>query len=466
MFATHNVCSGMKFVDRKEEIARLEKALHGVEPAGLVVVYGRRRLGKSTLIKRVLRKGDLYFMADNSLATQQRRLLAELISTKYKNFASAEYVGWEALFLHLNDLATEHFTLCLDEFPMLVRSDSSLPSVLQKLLDTKQLRYTILLCGSAQQMMQGLVLDATEPLYGRADALVRLTPIKIAYLQEVLGTDAVVTIEEYSVWGGVPRYWELRERANSLMEAVKDTLLTTNGTLYDEPTRLFMDDLQQTSLSSTLLSLIGNGAHRLVEIAARMGKPATELNRPLAKLTSLGFVEVERPFGETVRSSKRSLYKIADPFMAFFYRFILPNRSLIALERTDVVAEMIGRQMSQYVAVEWERLCRRAVSGNVVCGTRWGTASRWWGTIDRGRMVEFDLVAESLDGGKVLVGECKWTEGEETVGLLAGLRERSKGCPFVKGREVVPVVFLKRPARDGVVSNVFLPDHVVADNFE
>lgn len=139
-----------------------------------------------------------------------------------------------------------------------MKVDSTLPSVLQKLIDTKTLKYTILLCGSSQQMMQGLVLDAAEPLYGRADTIMRLAPIKVRFLQEVLHTDAVSTIEEYVIWGGVPRYWELRERERSMMEAVKYHVLDVNGTLYEEPVRLFMDDMSQTTMSSTLLSLIGN----------------------------------------------------------------------------------------------------------------------------------------------------------------------------------------------------------------
>lgn len=107
-------------------------------------------------------------------------------------------------------------------------------------------------------------------------------------MQEILQSDAVATIEEYAVWGGVPRYWELREREPSLIEAVRYHILDVNGTLYEEPSRLFMDDLTQTTLSSTLLSLIGNGVNRLSEIAGKMGKPSTELSRPLGKLINLG----------------------------------------------------------------------------------------------------------------------------------------------------------------------------------
>ena len=455
----------MEFVDRIDEQRRLHQAIHGDNHSGLVVVYGRRRLGKSTLIKQVFQDDDVYFMADNSDAGQQRRLLAKALSYKFEAFDKVDYPDWESLFLQLNYRTEQHFCLCIDEFPFVVKEDNALPSVLQKLIDTKSLKYTILLCGSSQQMMQGLVLDAAEPLYGRADTIIHLSPIKVKFLQEILKSDAVATIEEYAVWGGVPRYWELRERELSMLDAVKYHILNTNGTLYEEPTRLFMDDLTQTTLSSTLLYLIGNGVNRLSEIAGKMGKPSTELSRPLGKLVSLGFVERDIPFGESSRSTKRSVYKVVDPFMSFFYRYVVPNRSLIALGRTEMVCGMIGGSFSAFVGARWEILCRQAVSGNVIDNTVWNVSGRWWGSVSRDKSVELDIVAESLDKKRVLVGECKWTEGEYADRLFADLKERASLCPFIKGREVVYVLFLKRPALDGITHNVFLPQDVINDKF-
>lgn len=455
----------MRFVDRIDEQQRLHRAMHGDTPSSLIVVYGQRRLGKSTLIKRVLQQEDVYYMADGSEASQQRRLLSKALSVQFEGFDKVEYPDWESLFLQLNYRTDKHFCLCIDEFPFLVKVDNTLPAVLQKLIDTQTLKYTILLCGSSQQMMQGLVLDAAEPLYGRADTIIRLTPIKVKYLQEILQTDAVATIEEYAIWGGVPRYWELRERERTMFDAIRYHILDVNGTLYEEPTRLFMDDLSQTTLSATLLSLIGNGVNRLSEIAGKMAKPATELSRPLGKLISLGFVEREIPFGESVRSTKRSIYRIADPFMSFFYQFVVPNRSLIALGRSETVCKMMETTLSPFVGARWEILCRQAVSGNLLNGTLWNIASRWWGSVGRGKNVELDIVAESQDRKKILIGECKWTEGEYAERLFENLRERSLQCPFIQGREVVYVLFLKRPALDGVTQNVFLPENVVEDRF-
>ena len=202
----------MKFVDRENETKRLKRVLSQEGPAQLVIIYGRRRLGKSTLIRHVLTDNDIYFMADQTEQSQQLALLAKTIGTKIPDFDKVVYPDWETLIVSLAHRATNRFTLCLDEFPYLVKSTPSLPSILQRHIDSKQLPFNVIICGSSQQMMQGLVLDAASPLYGRGNVIMKLDPIAIRYLQEILHASAVQTIEESAIWGGVPRYWEIREQ--------------------------------------------------------------------------------------------------------------------------------------------------------------------------------------------------------------------------------------------------------------
>jgi len=456
----------MKFVDRENETKRLKRVLSQEGPAQLVIIYGRRRLGKSTLIRHVLTDNDIYFMADQTEQSQQLALLAKTIGTKIHDFDKVVYPDWETLIVSLAHRATNRFTLCLDEFPYLVKSTPSLPSILQRHIDSKQLPFNLIICGSSQQMMQGLVLDAASPLYGRGNVIMKLDPIAIRYLQEILHASAVQTIEESAIWGGVPRYWEIREQEPSLTEAIANHITDPNGTLYDEPSRLFLDDFQHTTQSSALLSVIGNGANRLSEIAGRMQKNATDLSGPLAKLINLGYIEREIPFGENPRNSKRSYYQISDPFMRTYYRYVVPNRSLISLQRNDVVSQIISSSFSDFVAAHWERLCRNAVSGNQLLGTTWGVASRWWGTViinKEKKDIELDVVTESIDKKKILIGECKWTEGEQAEKLFYDLETKAQSLPFVKGKEVVFALFLKRPAKDGITKHVFLPQSVIND---
>ena len=453
----------MKFVDRIEETARLTDAL-AREKFSLVVVYGRRRLGKSTLIKRVLTGNDVYFLADRSEGQHQRTLLAKVVAEVFPDFDKLTYPDWESFFRAMNYRTDKRFTLCLDEFPYLVEQSPELPSVLQKLVDEKQLKYNLVLCGSSQNMMYGLFLDSTAPLYGRADEIMRLAPIRLPYIQEALGLDAVSAVEEFAVWGGVPRYWELRENRDSLDDALWHIILSVNGMLYEEPIKLFQDDVKDIVKTETIMSYIGAGANRLSEIAARCNEPATNLSRPLKKLVDLGFLEKEMPFGIDEKNAKKSLYKIADPFMAFYYQFVVPNRSFIELGRHLPIEQALISHFSEYVSMQWEKLCRDAVTGNLVNGVVYGKAKRWWGPVlnedKKPEQVEFDVMAESLDKKYLLVGECKWTTGENGKQLTAELLRKANLLPFAKNYTLVPVLFLKNEPKDDA-ENVMLPHDVI-----
>ena len=453
----------MKFVDRIDEAARLKDAL-AREKSSLVVMYGRRRLGKSTLIKRVLSDTDVYFLADRSEGQHQRVLLAKVIAQVFPDFDKLTSPDWESMFRAVNYRTDKHFTLCLDEFPYLVEQSSELPSVLQKLVDEKLLKYNLVLCGSSQNMMYGLFLDSTAPLYGRADEIMKLAPIRLPYIQEALSFDAMNTIEEYAVWGGVPRYWELRENQNSLNDALWHNILSVNGTLYEEPIKLFQDDVKDIVKTSTIMSYIGTGANRLSEIAARCNEPATNLSRPLKKLIDLGFLEKDVPFGIDEKNAKKSLYKIADPFMAFYYQFVVPNRSFIELGRRLPIEQALTAHLSEYVSMQWEKLCRDAVTGNLVNGVVYGKAKRWWGSVlnedKKPEQVEFDVMAESLDKKYLLVGECKWTTQENGKQLTAELLRKANLLPFAKCYTVVPMLFLKNAPKDGI-RNAVLPENIV-----
>ena len=453
----------MKFVDRIDEATRLKDAL-AREKSSLVVMYGRRRLGKSTLIKRVLSENDVYFLADRSEGQHQRALLAKVIAQVFPDFEKLSYPDWESMFRAVNYRTDKRFTLCLDEFPYLVEQSPELPSVLQKLVDEKQLKYNLVLCGSSQNMMYGLFLDSTAPLYGRADEIMRLTPIRLPYIQEALNLNAMNAIEEYAVWGGVPRYWELRENRISLDDAMWHNILSVNGALYEEPIKLLQDDVKDIVKTSTIMSYIGTGANRLSEIAARCNEPATNLTRPLKKLVDLGFLEKDVPFGIDEKNAKKSLYKIADPFMAFYYQFVVPNRSFIELGRRLPIEQALTAHFSESVNMQWEKLCRDAVTGNLVNGVVYGKAKRWWGSVfnedKKPEQVEFDVMAESLDKKSLLVGECKWTTGENDKQLTAALLRKANLLPFAKNYTIVPVLFLKN-APKGDSENVMLPEDVV-----
>ena len=292
----------------------------------------------------------------------------------------------------------------------------------------------------------------------------RLAPIRLLYIQEALSLNAMNAIEEYAVWGGVPRYWELRENRSSLDDALWRNILSVNGTLYEEPIKLFQDDVKDIVKTSTIMSYIGTGANRLSEIAARCNEPATNLSRPLKKLVDLGFLEKDIPFGIDEKNAKKSLYKIADPFMAFYYQFVVPNCSFIELGRRLPIEQTLNAHFSEYVSMQWEKLCRDAVTGNLVGGMVYGKAKRWWGSVlnedKKPEQVEFDVMAESLDKKYLLVGECKWTTQENGKQLTTELLRKAILLPFAQNYTIVPVLFLKNAPKDDA-RNAILPKDII-----
>ncbi|MCH5222824.1 MAG: ATP-binding protein [Muribaculaceae bacterium] len=440
----------MEFVDRIKEKEKLENAINSL-PIGLTVLYGRRRVGKSTLLKKIIRKNDIYFLADRSDASHQREICAKIIAEKIEDFDKVKYSDWEVLLTSLNHRVTESFCLCLDEFPYLVEQSRELPSVLQKLLDEKILKYNLLICGSSQNMMYGLVFDKTSPLYGRTKSVVKLAPLKLPYIEEALHVKGADAIKEYAVWGGIPRYWELRENCKTFEDALWHNVFSIDGILYEEPNQLLQDDMKDIVKASTILSFIASGANRISEIASRSGEVATNLSRPISKLIELGLIEKEIPYGANEKNSKKTLYKISDQFLAFYYRFVVPNISFVNLDRRKPIEIDLQSGLVNFVSSFWEKTCRDAVTGNELFGVLFGKASRWWGsvkTVQGIRQIEVDVVSESIDGKTILVGECKWTNPEIASVLIKELKEKINLLPFCKDKNVIPVLFLKNKPKD------------------
>jgi len=454
----------MEFIDRVEEEERLLSQLKSNQ-GRFVVIYGRRRLGKSTLIKKVLTDKDVYYMSENNEMIMQISLLQKSIAMVYPVFSEMEFNTWDNLLSTFNELCSPGCTLVLDEFPYLVKSCRSLPSTLQRFIDSKHLRFNLIICGSSQRMMQKLVLDASEPLYGRADERMRLSPIDLPHWKDAFHLTAVDAIKEYAVWGGVPRYWELRERESDFNSAIERLIFNPNGILYDEPASLFMEEGGNNQLYLSLMTGIGNGNSKFSELAKAVGKKTTELSAPLKNLMDMAFVTKEVPFGESEEKTKKTYYLINDQFMSFYYKFVAPNKSLIEMGRTDRIKSMLSLQFNDYVGHVWEQLSRRAVSGNNVLGHEWNIARRWWGNVrdERGKteQIELDVVAESSDKKYLLVGECKWNKSDYSNRLLSELKRKASLLPFSKGKKIVYVLFLREKPINEENIPILYPEDVI-----
>jgi hypothetical protein len=449
----------MRFLDRRSEMNRLA-GLMDRDEAALALVWGRRRVGKTRLLLEWVRgAGGLYAVADQSAEAVQRRYLAEAVGAVLEGFAEVEYPDWRSLLRALARAAAQRKwrgPLIVDEFPYLVASSPSVASVMQAFLDheARQAGLVVALSGSAQHMMQGLGLDRSSPLFGRATESLELQPLPAGYIGEALGlAGALEQIKAWASWGGIPRYWELAAPFGPSLEAAVDAVvLDPSGPLHREPDRLLAEELPPAIALRPILDAVGAGANRPSEIAGRVGAPVTSLARPLGRLQELGLLSREQPFGVTERGGKRSLYRIRDPFMRLWFSVVAPHRAALAVGNAASRRGLWLRSSERLCAEAWEEMCRTAVPrlqrGSLASLGPWGPAGRHW----RGHDPELDVVAASIDGSSLLLGEVKWSATPFTDHDLDEIQAKltAKGTPkesWAGGKRIVHVLFV--PATRG-----------------
>jgi hypothetical protein len=311
-------------------------------------------------------------------------------------------------------------------------------------------------------MMQGLILDSSSPLYGRADEILKINPLGAGWIGKVLDCKSDQSVIEYSVWGGVPRYWELRAEEKSFRAGVRNIILDRYGVLHEEPVRLFLDDMRESVQAFSILSVVGNGRNRLSEIAGKLNKPATQLSRPIDNLIQLGYLKREVPFGESEKNSKKGIYRISDPFMNFYFTFVVPNLSRLELGLADQVYDIFESRLSNFVSHEWENLCRRSVPMKPINGINFDIASKWWGTNLKNEIMELDLIAESVDKKYLLIGECKWSKISDTEALIRKLKQKAGLFPLAKDKKIILALYIREVSDMGISSNVFFPADVMS----
>jgi AAA+ ATPase superfamily predicted ATPase len=449
----------LPFLNRTGELCLLKKTLQNKEPT-LAVLYGRRRCGKSRLLQQLGIKNLVYYLADQSDQTLQIAGLARQLSPCLPGFDAGTYSSWSALFeaIHARTPRSKStlLTLVLDEFPYLVAECAALPSLIQKMIDTRSMPFHLILAGSSQRMMRDAAFGESAPLYGRAREIIKVRPLNAGWITDALnlaGTDAVTG---YAVWGGVPRYWELAAEYDDQEQAIQELVLNRDGILHQEPRRLLLDDLRTDVLPHSLLAVIGSGVHRISEIGARLGKPAINLLKPMDILMNLGLIKREIPFGEREKNSKKTLYSIADPFLRFWYRYVFPNMSLLEQELYDGILRQWQETKDQFIGGTWEELGRLSVPHLTISGKKWNMAKRWWGKNMSGLAQEIDIVAESLDGKAILVGEAKWGNADVSA-MIDRLRTSAAGLPFTRGKQIVTACWLGRDSRAAYKETVITP---------
>ncbi|HJA29518.1 MAG TPA: ATP-binding protein [Candidatus Olsenella pullicola] len=424
------------FVGRGRELEVLNKA-YASGTFQMIPIYGRRRVGKTSLIHEFVKdKDNVYFFTAQrttarenlesfSAALAMGRELADAAATAfpvYRSFADAltEVFSWAR---------DRRITLVIDEYPYLAESYPGISSLLQTLIDQNRhdSQLFLILCGSSMSFMEEQVLGEKSPLYGRRTKQIKLDPFDVFDAASLLGKpDAIKAVELYSLVGGVPLYLEQLDSRKTVLWNVAECLLPPDALLSNEPENFLLQEVRSPAGYNAVIESLANGCVTPQEIANRTGIAPALVSQNLDRLSRLSVVRKKIP----VLGKKRKVkYEIADNLFRFHYRFAVKYLTAIGAGMSAMVAgKIVSEELSTFVGPVFEEVCRqwllrRAASGSLeMIPVEIGS---WWGANPSTRKQEEIDVVMCGDGGKLLLGECKWNNAAVDASVLGKLRRRA-----------------------------------------
>jgi len=435
------------FVGRKYELAELEKyyregAFH------FSVFYGRRRVGKTTLINKFREnKKSVYFAAMETTAKENLELLSvqildALAPQSPKNPFASFLDAFEYCF---RAGKKKRLILVVDEYPYLAESDRAVSSALQALIDKyrENSRLFIILCGSSMSFMENQVLGYKSPLYGRRTCQFKIQPFN--YYESAQMLPAFNNIEKialYGIVGGIPEYLSRINNKLSLAQNVESLFFNPSGRLFEEPSNLLKQELQTPQTYNGIIAAIASGARKVNEIASRAGIETSQCSNMLGILTVLGIVRKEYPAGGE-KPSRKTIYLLSDNMFRFWYRFVLPELSRISMGYgKQACAEIFGRSESggvfeTYMEPVFEDCSIQYLWRSVKNNSRYKFIGRWWGANPKAKQEEeIDILA--ADGrGNMLFGECKWRNSRMGNDVLEELVRKSELFPAAPKKKYI-----------------------------
>lgn len=426
------------FIGRDKELIALNK-LYQSDKFEFVVIYGRRRVGKTALINQFIGdKKSIYFMGLESNEKQNLENLSKSI-IEFSSGIQAEtsFASFQAALEYIFKLAeNERIILTIDEYPYVARSSKSLASTLQLLIDKYKdtSKLMLILCGSSMSYMEDHVLAYKAPLYGRRTAQMKILPFDFeescCYLKNMSDEDKALI---YGIVGGTPQYLLQMSDKLSVEENVKNTYLNPMSFLYEEPINLLKQEVREPAIYTAIITAIATGYSRVSEISTKVGEDTNVCSNYLKNLMNLGIIKKETPYGE--KESRKSVYSIEDNMFCFWYRFVLDNNSVIARGAADIVYKRIEPQLPDYMGRVFEEICMQYLWKLLLKGNapvEFVSLGRWWGNDPiKKSQAEIDIMGEQ-DAETAIFAECKWRNEKVDLDILETLVERSKLFHYIK----------------------------------
>lgn len=408
-----------RFVNREKELDTLQAQFQS-NTANLLVIYGRRRLGKSALVREGIQDRDdaVYWQATEETPEAQLGNFVETASEVFPQVADIQR-DWEAL---LRALGREDAIVVLDEFPYLVQSDDALPSKIQRVWDMhlEETAITLVLVGSSISVMEEKVLGGGSPLYGRRTAAIDLPPLSLEDAQDFYPSgDPDTTIQSWGVFGGTPYYLQALTPSATLGENIQSHVLSEHGVLHNEPEFLLRTEfgLREPQTYYTILRAIATGKREANEIANFAGVDSNSLGTYLSKLRRLRLIERDIPVTANPNATRKSRYRLKEPLFRFWFRYVYGQKEKLIQLGEDAYEQLVEPTFSEYLGSIFEVVCQNRLPSLIP--KAYQGIGYWWH-----RQHELDVVGLASDG-TLVVGECKYTTREMTEGDLADLERNS-----------------------------------------
>jgi len=437
----------MKFVDRQEELGFLERE-YGQPSFRFIPLYGRRRVGKTRLVREFIKnKPAIYFLADTVAGQEQLKNLGRCVGEYFKDMVLVEggFRDWEQFFRYIREKSEgTRLVLAIDEFPYLVNANRAISSIFQKGIDThlKDTKLFLILLGSSIGMMEREVLLSKAPLYGRRTSSLKVGELRFGALKEFFPeADLVKRAAIYATFGTVPAYLEQVRPKESILRNIAELILSRNTYLHNEVEFLLREELREPRDYYVILRAIAQGKRKLSEIMNDTGFDKAHLSRYLDILRSLGFVEKEVPVTEkSPDKSRLGLYRLHDRFFAFWFKYVLPNRGRLEIGNEVYVLKQIEDSFDQHVGDSYESISRE-IFLDLAMREKIPVTSvgRWWS-----RNEEIDLVALDEESRTAWFGECKWSGKKVGTDVYQDLRRKSERVEWHAGRRKERYILFSR----------------------
>ncbi len=441
----------MEFVNRERQLAKLDELL-GRDEAQLLVLYGRRRIGKTALINhwldRQVKASGVYWVAHKSSSAILLDSFARAVQRSALSLPpGTQFSDWQAALEFIFDASRKDTViLAIDEFPYLLAAVPEFASLLQMAWDQRgeDSRLFLVLSGSHYHMMHKEFLAGTGPLYGRSTADMLLEEIEFDQIRHFLPRySAEQLVEVYSIVGGVPKYLEMWDDRRPVKANIRELILSPVTIFRQEPAFIIQDEISEPRTYMAVLEALGTGLKPPIAIAREVGIANTHVGKYLSTLMDLRFVR--RIISVDVRNvgnTRRSRYEIRDPYLQFYYRFVAANLDLLEQDRIDRLMTLITESLPAYVGkTGFEELARRRIT--VLGDTNQLSfiperVGRIWT-----RSVEIDVAAVEKRSRNALLAECKWTSRKTDESTLNSLIERGNQLPKLKDYAIRYALFSK-----------------------